>query len=100
VLLKVKLDSRAKESWFGVRRKTVWSCALKSKPADGGLGRGGGGFQGFQFHKSFAKNFRHRLANLPFRIRIPHRQPALGKRRRRRRHHLEVLFAEFLEIIK
>jgi len=28
------------------------------------------------------RDFRHRLANLPFLIRIPHRQPALGKGRR------------------
>jgi len=29
VLLKVKLDSRVKGSWFGVRPKAIWSCALK-----------------------------------------------------------------------
>ena len=29
MLLKVKLDSRAKGSWFGVRPKAIWSCALK-----------------------------------------------------------------------
>ena len=29
MLLKVKLDSRAKGSWFGVGPKAIWSCALK-----------------------------------------------------------------------
>ena len=29
MLLKVKLDSRVKGSWFGVRPKAIWSCALK-----------------------------------------------------------------------
>ena len=44
------------------RIKPDQQLAHKSKSADGLLGRGAGGFQGFQLHKSFAKNFRHRLA--------------------------------------
>jgi hypothetical protein len=43
--------------------------AHKIKCADGVLGRSAGRFKGFEVHKSFAKNNRHRLANLPFRIR-------------------------------
>ena len=42
-------------------------------PADGVLGRVAGAFQGFQLNKSFAKNFRHRLADEPVRIKIRHR---------------------------
>jgi hypothetical protein len=72
----------------------------KCESADGVLGCLAGCFQGFQLHESFAKNNRHRLANVPFRIRIPHREPALGKGRRRLAHHLKVLLAKFLEIIK
>jgi hypothetical protein len=31
VLLKVKLDSRAKASWFALRSKAIWSLALKAR---------------------------------------------------------------------
>jgi len=40
VLLKVKLDSRAKASWFALRSKAIWSLALKARkgtPTGGGM---------------------------------------------------------------
>jgi hypothetical protein len=47
--------------------------AHKGKPADGVHGCGAARFQGFQLYKSFAKNFRHRLPNVPFQIKIHRR---------------------------
>ena len=51
----------------------IQQLAHKSKSADGLLGCFAGRFQGSQIYKSFAKNNRHRLPNVPFRIRIHHR---------------------------
>src|SRR5208283_2413367 len=55
------------------RVKSDQHFAHKSKPADRILGRVAGCRQNFQLYKPFAKNFRHRLANVPSHIGIHHR---------------------------